>query len=103
MAIKYCDFNNGLDYYDLDAWAVSTSYSVDDLVKNNSKRYKCIQNHTSSADDEPGVGANWETYWTLEADGTASKPFKTITDASRGLTGVSIALKLLPLVQRLTG
>lgn len=87
MAIKYCDFANGLDYYDLDAWTVSTAYVVDELVKNNSKRYKCIQAHTSSADDEPGVGANWETYWTLEADGTASKPFKTITDASRGLTG----------------
>jgi len=50
-------------------WAVSTAYydSVDgdgEIVLNNSTvYYKCILGHTSSADDEPGVGANWETYW----------------------------------------
>lgn len=30
---------------------------------NNSKYYECIETHTSSGTDEPGVGANWQTYW----------------------------------------
>lgn len=37
--------------------------------------YHCISGHTSSATDEPGVGANWATYWELlpstAANGTA--------------------------------
>jgi hypothetical protein len=27
--------------------------------------YECILAHTSAAADEPGVGANWQTYWKL--------------------------------------
>jgi hypothetical protein len=44
-------------------WAVSTSYSESDVVFNDGNTYACIQAHTSSASDEPGTGANWETYW----------------------------------------
>lgn len=54
-------------------WALSTNYSVDgsdgdsQVVKSGDwpkKTYGCILNHTSDADNEPGVGVNWETYWT---------------------------------------
>jgi hypothetical protein len=46
-------------------WVVSTSYSTDDIVWQSatSKWYKALSNHTSSSDDEPGVGDDWETYW----------------------------------------
>ena len=87
MSIKYCDFTNGVDYDALSAWVVSTAYSVNDMVKDGTAAYKCISGHTSTADDEPGVGANWETYWSLEGDGSTSNPYKTITDASIGLAG----------------
>ena len=44
---------------DPDAAAINTQ------KKNGSPSvgYECIKAHTSAADDEPGVGANWETYW----------------------------------------
>ncbi|MDB4312210.1 hypothetical protein N9937_02145 [bacterium] len=32
--------------------------------------YRCYKPHTSSASDEPGVGANWSTYW--KSDSTAT-------------------------------
>jgi hypothetical protein len=48
------------------AWATSTVYAVDDTVENDGSAYICIQAHTSGSDDEePGVGANWENYWSL--------------------------------------
>jgi len=30
--------------------------------------YKCIQDHTSTAATEPGVGADWESYWEVSTD-----------------------------------
>jgi hypothetical protein len=30
--------------------------------------YECILAHTSAAADEPGVGANWQTYWRLRKE-----------------------------------
>lgn len=47
------------------AWLTGTTFTVDDLVTNNGSTYACTLNHTSSATDEPGVGANTDTYWTL--------------------------------------
>lgn len=47
------------------AWLTGTAYTVDDLATNNGSTYACILDHTSSATDEPGVGANTDTYWTL--------------------------------------
>lgn len=37
----------------------------DSYRNNDGKSYKCIKSHTSSATDEPGVGANWRIYWAL--------------------------------------
>jgi hypothetical protein len=49
------------------AWATATSYTLNSSyvteAQMGGKRYKCISSHTSSADDRPGLGMNWETYW----------------------------------------
>lgn len=48
------------------AWALSTDYTTTDpadTVRNGGNAYVCILNHTSTADDEPGIGVNWTTYW----------------------------------------
>jgi hypothetical protein len=47
------------------AWATSTVYALEDEVKNGvtDQVYHCKQAHTSSASDEPGVGANWTDFW----------------------------------------
>lgn len=45
------------------AWALSQSLSLGDLRSHGGFVYSCKQAHTSTASDEPGVGANWEDYW----------------------------------------
>lgn len=45
-------------------WACSNDYIAGDIVENDDVIYECILAHTScDLDDEPGVGAVWETYW----------------------------------------
>ena len=34
-----------------------------DEVQNGGQAYHCIRSHTAAAADEPGVGANWTSYW----------------------------------------
>lgn len=50
-------------------WATATAYVVTEVVENGGSSYVCIQAHTSSANDEPGLGINWTTYWELVAAG----------------------------------
>ena len=56
-------------YYKPETWATGKRYLVDNYVKKGSSApytiYKCILEHVSTSADEPGVGANWETYWSL--------------------------------------
>lgn len=47
------------------AWATSTAYVPGNHVANGGANYYCYAGHTSSATDEPGVGANWADYWHL--------------------------------------
>lgn len=50
------------------AWTTATDYVVNDYVSNNGTSYVCIEAHSSGGDDdEPGVGANTATYWTILA------------------------------------
>lgn len=48
-------------------WALSQNYAVDDVVTHNGSSYYCIDDHTSDANSEPGVGATWSTKWQLAA------------------------------------
>ena len=41
------------------------------VVTNGGTTYECLEPHTSSATDEPGVGANWQAYW-VESNKTAT-------------------------------
>src|SRR6266705_2075291 len=40
-----------------------TRGSGNDFVTHNGLVYCCIESHLASADNEPGVGANWALYW----------------------------------------
>jgi len=40
-----------------------------DVVTNNSNTYYCIESHLAAADNEPGVGANWQLYWDQHGTG----------------------------------
>ena len=47
------------------AWTSSKSYTLQDGASDNGSSYVCILAHTSASINEPGVGANWTTYWNL--------------------------------------
>jgi len=48
-----------------DAWVVDTAYSpgANVWVVLNSRRYVCEVEHTSTINDRPGSGANWDDFW----------------------------------------
>ena len=48
-------------------WATSTAYALRDGVYDDGSSYRCILAHTSGASTEPGVGADWQTYWAVVA------------------------------------
>jgi hypothetical protein len=48
-----------------------------DFVTRNGLVYCCIQSHRASADNEPGVGANWQLYW--DQHGTSSAEWSSGT------------------------
>jgi hypothetical protein len=50
-------------------WKIAENYVVDDIVALDGSIYVCTQDNTSAAGDEPGVGAEWETFWTLFSGG----------------------------------
>lgn len=87
-------------------WTTSTAYVFKDVVENDGSMYVCILAHTSSANDEPGVGVNEATYWELSAskgnigatgpsglDGVAEFQWSTGTsgDPTSGYLGVNNA------------
>jgi hypothetical protein len=48
------------------ACVVGTAYTLESTVTDFwGKMYRCILAHTSTINDEPAVGINWETYWDL--------------------------------------
>jgi len=51
------------------AWQNTTIYHAGDVITHNGILYVALQDHTSnSANDEPGVGTNWEDFWTTAFD-----------------------------------
>jgi hypothetical protein len=52
------------------AWASSTAYLKDDIIRNGSKTYVCVVGHTSSADFTTDL-SNVPTRWNQVSDGTA--------------------------------
>ena len=52
--------------------------STSSVVSSGGSNYKCGKAHTSGATDEPGVGANWTTYWEITTD-TAAGAWATST------------------------
>ena len=62
------DWTLGNDY-----WVASVpSICSTDLVRHLGLVYICILDNIADGDSEPGVGADWETYWKLYSGDTAS-------------------------------
>jgi hypothetical protein len=46
-------------------WVTATAYALGAFSVSDESVYYCKATHSSSASDEPGVGASWEDFWTL--------------------------------------
>lgn len=51
-------------------WATSTPYKVGDRVYEGSSLFYCYADHTSSIDSRPESGANWQSYWWYDSEGS---------------------------------
>ncbi len=60
-------------------WKTKT-FTASSVVTNGGDTYTCIRSHTSSASNEPGVGADWTTYW--KKTGTGGSAWATSTSYS---------------------
>jgi hypothetical protein len=67
-------------------WAAGQGYVISNaVVGSDGAMYLCIANHTSTTDDKPTTGVNWQTYWRLGV--------QAITGGI-GVTGTSIRYRL---------
>ncbi len=66
----------GIRYDDKADWVTATGYTIGDKVRGRAANkycggsahnigFYCTKAHTSAYADEPGVGANWRTYWSM--------------------------------------
>jgi len=47
-------------------WGTQT-FTASSAVSNGGSYYRCIRGHTAAASNEPGVGADWTSYWYEDA------------------------------------
>lgn len=66
------------------AWAIGRSYKAGDVLYHNGVLYQAQIDHIAAADNEPGVGINWGTYWDL-IEGTSGYAWTS----GMGTTGLS--------------
>ncbi len=66
-------------------WLTATAYTTNQSVSNNGSSYAAIDNHTSGATSEPGVGANWEDHWQLLAAAESGAIAESLIDAKGDL------------------
>ena len=69
--VNTTDITLALSNYN-DAWATSTSYSVDDYVTEGSVSYRCIEDHTSGTFATDLAADKWEVSTRLQAGDTAT-------------------------------
>lgn len=67
-------------------WKKNTSYSVDDTVKRDGKKYICVASHISSDNTKPGddEADEWTEYWLVLGDDDDAIDFTTVYGAATG-------------------
>lgn len=75
----------GIKYWRGD-WADTIHYVAGDGIHStsNGKAFICILEHNSASANEPGVGADWQTYWNILVDGGNEIE---VEQAAHGFTG----------------
>lgn len=75
----------GLQHDHIHLWTLEQAqqtFTASDGVTNGGDIYRCILSHTSAADNEPGVGANWTTFWIQDGNAASPSVWVTATDYS---------------------
>lgn len=67
-------------------WASGITYPINTFVVNRGRTYTCIQAHTSDSSNEPGVGDNWQVYWSKIQD-SVIEVFNSTEASLQQLTG----------------
>lgn len=68
-------------------WATGQNYIVGDILQNDGGSYYCKLQHLSAAENEPGTGASWTTYWRIFAQGLKGDKGDTGAKGDKGDTG----------------
>lgn len=63
-------------------WLTATLYGTRDGVIHEGTAYICTADHTSAAGTEPGVGASWETVWSVLVERGLDDPTWTFDSAT---------------------
>jgi hypothetical protein len=63
MIRKLLERNAGTIIYHRGAWVLGNIFSLWNIVENDDTTYRCKLGHVAEADNEPGTGAYWSTYW----------------------------------------
>lgn len=53
-------------------WLTANITASSNVLGSDGKYYRCIKGHTSTPADEPGVGAQWTTYWFKDSSVTGA-------------------------------
>ena len=65
-------------------------------VQNGGTAYRCIRSHTSAASNEPGVGAQWPSYWESIGAAGGEPAWVTATPYTDGFVDVRAATQDIP-------
>ena len=68
------------------AWASGREYASGTMVTVGTTAYVCTADNTSTAGDEPGVGQEWESFWTLFSGGGGGIVNLTMTRTANAVT-----------------
>lgn len=77
------------------AWQDTTGYTAGDIVSHGGTLYIALQDHTSNAaNDEPGVGTNWEDFWVpvVNIPFEAGASFTVVSSSGAIPTGIKAAV-----------
>ena len=78
-----CDANNNLGVGFLENSTIGSEYISNHTAQNcfdvghNGNVYVCIKGHTSGSTTEPGIGADWTTYWMTNTSATGDVAWAT--------------------------
>jgi hypothetical protein len=77
-ALCFWGWYDGGNVHEVEVQIRNYETTIDD-VQNGGNGYTCIRSHTSGASTEPGVGVDWEAYWTDKGAAAGEAAWVTAT------------------------